>query len=340
MAIEIQETHELMGVLRNFPAQQSFFLDRYFNRSYFSNSEWIDFEEVTKGKRLAPFVAPNVQGQPMLAHAESIKKFKPAYVKPKDAVDPARTLKRMAGESLGGSLTPQEREDAIVADILGDHDEMIRRRWEWMACEAVKNGMITISGENYPARTVGFGRDPANTVTLSGTARWGQNGSDPLRDIENWNQVLNKAGTSGRDLLMGPSVAAALLADEKVQDALETRRGSTTTLEKYNVAGSPVVYYGSLVGGVNLFKFTETWHDNEGNEVPYIEDDELVFVGDVDGVRAFGAIMDRKAGWAPQAMFPKMWEQEDPSALYLMTQSAPLMIPVRVNGSFKANPLG
>ena len=45
-------------------------------------AEYIDFDIVDKARRLAPFVAPNVQGQPMLARRESIRKFKPAYLKP------------------------------------------------------------------------------------------------------------------------------------------------------------------------------------------------------------------------------------------------------------------
>ena len=59
----------------------------------------------------------------------------------------------------------------------------------------------------------------------------------------------------------------------------------------------------------------------------------------VDGVRAFGAIMDRKAGWRATPFFPKMFEQEDPSAVYLMTQSAPLMIATRPNATLKAKVL-
>src|SRR5690606_20901096 len=55
--------------------------------------------------------------------------------------------------------------------------------------------------------------------------------------------------------------------------------------------------------------------------------------------RAFGAIMDKKAGWRATPVFPKMLEQEDPSAVYRMTQSAPLMIPTRPNATLTAKGL-
>lgn len=335
MAIEIQDTSELMGVLRNFPPVSSFWLDRYFRRAHFSQSEWVQFEEVSKGRRLAPLVAPNVQGQPMLQRAESIRAVKPAYLKPKDAVDPNRLIKRRAGESLGGSMTLQEREDAIVADILADHDEMIRRRWEKMACDAAKDGAVVLEGENYPSRTVSFNRKAANTITLSGAARWGESGANIFPSLRSYARNIFKSGTSVQDLVMGVDAADLFFADPDVKEALETRRGSKTTLELYNVSGSPVTYNGTLEGGLNLFTYNDVYEDNDGNEVPFIDPLDAIFMGDIDGVRAFGAIMDRKAGWASQAVFPKMWEQDDPSGLFLMTQSAPIMVPVRTNASMR-----
>lgn len=339
MAFEIVETHDLMGVIENFQPVPSFWLDTFFNSSHFSDSEYIDFDIIDKGRRLAPFVAPNVQGQPMLQRRESIRKFKPAYLKPKDALDPQRLLRRRAGESLGGSMTPQEREDAIVAEILADHDEMIRRRWEWMACEAVTKGQVTVSGENYPTRTVGFSRDAGNTVTLSGTALWDDAAATPLTNVRSWGQTVLKSGRAARYLIMGVDASAAFFSNAQVEDAVETRRGSATQLEKYNVSGSPIIYHGDLPGGVSVITYNDVYEDNDGIEQPFLAADEVVLAGDVQGIRAFGAIMDRKAAWASVAMFPKMWEQEDPSGLFLMTQSAPLMIPARPNAALRATVL-
>ena len=339
MAFELLDTRELMGVIETRQPLLTFWLDRYFNNSFFSDSEYIDFDVVDRGRRLAPFVVPNVQGQPVLQQGEYTRRFKPAYVKPKDAVDPNRLLKRRMGEALGGSMTPQEREDAIVADILQEHRDMITRRWEWMACEAATKGEVTVSGENYPTRTVQFGRAAANNVVLSGGALWDAGTADPLANIRTWNTQVFRSGSAGRDLIMGVDAADAFFQNAKVSDALETRRGSATTLEKYNVSGSPVVFHGTLVGGINIFTYNDVYEDNDGIEQPFLASDEVILIGDIAGTRAFGAIMDRRAGWEAQAIFPKMWEQEDPSGLFIMSQSAPLMIPGRPNASLRASVL-
>lgn len=337
MAIEIQETHELVRVIENFPPVNTYWLDLCFPNAHYSQSEWIDFDLIDKGKRLAPFVAPNVQGQPMLQRRESIRKFKPAYLKPKDPVDPARLIRRRAGEAIGGEMTLQEREDAIVADILSDHRDMIWRRWEWMACEAVSKGQVTVAGENYPTRTVGFGRSASNETTLTLTNRWGEADADIYANIKAWTAQVFRSGRRATRITMGSNASGAFFEDAKIVDMLNTRRGSDAKLESYNFDGSKVaVFHGTLPGGIEVWTYNDVYEDNDGFEQEFLDPNDVVITGDVEGIRCFGAIMDRKAQWASLAMFPKMWEQEDPSGLFLMTQSAPLMVPGRPNASFRA----
>ena len=180
MPIEVHDTVELMGVLRNFPQENLFWLDRYFPRSYFSNSEWIEFDEIETNRRLAPFVVPNVQGQPMRMAGYETTRIKPAYLKPKNALDTSHVLRRRPGEQWGGSMTPAQRDNAIVLDVLAMQADSIRRRWNWMACEVLKNGSVTIAGENYPTRLVDFERNAANSVTLAGTTAWNGADADPV----------------------------------------------------------------------------------------------------------------------------------------------------------------
>jgi len=328
MAFEILETRELAGVLRNFPPKSSYWLDLCFPRAYFSQSEKIDFDVVDQGRRLAPFVAPNVQGQPMLADKQDIRSFTPAYIKPKDPVDPRRVLLRRAGEAYGGDMTPQQRRDAIVADILVSHRDMIDRRLEWMAAEAIQRGQVTISGENYPTVTVGFGRNAANEKTLTLGARWNQTTATPLTDISNWaNEMLTRSGRRLRRVTLSPTASTNFFNNDQVQKSLETRRGSLTRLEGYNVSGENVIVHGQLEGGVELVTYKDFYHDNVGGQVPFMTDGDVVLTGDVDGVRAFGAIMDDDANYQSLQIFQKMFKSDDPSGIFILSQSAPLMIP-------------
>jgi hypothetical protein len=341
MAIEITETHELVRTIRHFPPMVSYWLNNFYRDMHLSNTEYIDFDLVDKGRRLAPFVAPTVQGQPMVQRGHSVRKFKPAYIKPKDPVDPARLLKRRAGEfyGLASDATPQSREDAIIADILSDHREGIERRWEWMAARATIDGAIIIEGENYPRVQLSFGRKAEHTKVLAGAAAWTDTAnSDPLADIEAWNnEMMTNSGYPITRLTFGPMAWRAFYAHPKVEKLLETRRGSTTEMEGGPGDGQPWQVRGTLKSAnIELVVYSDSYEDNQGNSVPMMSTNDVVATNPaVDGIQAFGAIMDKKANWEAMPIFPKMWEQEDPSGIFIMTQSAPLMIPSRPNASMK-----
>lgn len=338
MAFEIVETHDLIGVVETLVQPSSYWLDLCFPREHRSESEYIDFDLVDTTRRLAPFVAPNVQGQPMVQQGAYLRKFKPAYVKPKDAVDPNRLFQRKAGEALGGTMTPKQREDAIIADILLAHANGIRRRWEWMAARAIIDGSVTVAGDNYPTVTVAFGRAAGNTKVLLTTTRWSESTSTPLLDLENWGTEMHEtSGFVPTRATMGLAAWRAFYMHAEVKEMLETRRGSTNGLETGPGNGSPFQYRGTLgSSGLEIWTYNDKYEDNNGALVAFMSTNDVVLTSPaVQGVRAFGAIMDRKAGWAPLPIFPKMWEQEDPSGLFLMTQSAPLMIPMRPDASMK-----
>ena len=59
-------------------------------------------------------------------------------------------------------------------------------------------------------------------------------------------------------------------------------------------------------------------------------------VGQIEGVRHYGAIKDEKAGFQALDYFQKSWTVEDPAARILLLQSAPLVVPYRVNACLAA----
>lgn len=343
MAIGIYDTADLAKVIRTVHAPTSYWLDLLFPSVVTFDSKEIDFDYVDKSRRLAPFVAPTAQGVPLKQQGYATRRFTPAYIKPKDVVDPARLFKRQAGEALTGSLSQQQREDLIVADILETHRFSVERRWEWMAAQAAVNGSVTVTGTDYPTMSVSFGRDASLSKNLTAGLRWDQATSKPLEDIENWMQEVHRlSGYTPTRITMGINAWNAFKKHADVKDMLDTRRGSKNAIESGPGAGLPWQYRGSLdsAAGLEIYTYNDIYEDDAGSAVNFLDQDTVVLTSPaVEGVRAFGAIMDRKAGWVPTSMFSKMWEQEDPSALYLMTQSAPLMIPTRPNASLKAKVL-
>lgn len=339
MAFELYQTHELLRVLDNNGPEETEYFMQFFPSEHRSEKESIDFDLLDRHRRLAPFVAPNVQGQPMVQLGYDTRSFKPAYSKPKHLLDPNRIVRRRAGEAYGGTMSNAQRENAIIADTLLEQAEMIRRRWHWMCAEAVVKGAVTVGGENYPEVTVDFRRNPANTVTLSGGRLWSNpTTARPLDDIKAWAAQIQRSGRKARRITLGLNASAAFFATDQVQKEFDIRRGQSVSdnFIRNDLSGNSVTNHGSLTGGIEVVTFHDFYEDNMGEEQAYLDEDTVIMTGDIDGVRAFGAIMDRKAGYQPLPIFSKMWEQEDPSGLALMSQSAPLMVPLNPNASLWA----
>lgn len=336
---------EVIYAPQNQPGLNGFWL-QFFPRQINSTTEKIYFDEIDENEyRLAPFVAPNVQGRPMRSKGFSTKSFRPAYVKPKHVVDPSRSIPRRAGESFLGSLSLQERYDAIIADNMRRERQMIENRWDWMACQALVTGSVVVEGDDYPSVTVDFGRDAGLTTVLSGAAKWDTSTGTPMADIQAARTLAFKRSRAPINrLVFGLDAWAAFLdkSHADVQDLLNVLiRGNESSFNASNMSsGQPFNFQGNMVGTgglgrVEMWTYSNFYEDDSGAGVNYMDPGTVVGIGDaVQGVQCFGAIMDRGAQLQPLSLFPKMWDDDDPSVTYTMTQSAPLMVPVRINNTF------
>ena len=344
IAHQIYDTSTLLGVYRDLPVASTYFLNLGFGFSVTFDDEFIDFEKLVAGRKLAPFVAPTAQGVPIYSQGSTITRLKPAYVKPKDAVEPSRLFKRTPGNLLDNNTqNPLSRYNALVAAILQDHRDAIERRWEWLAARALIDGKVTIEDDRHPARVVDFQRDASHTVVLTTTARWGQPAANIIGDIESWRSKVRNAKFGGptNRLTVAPDVWDVMRKDPEVLKQLDTQiRGTTMDLNIGIREGSLVEYIGKLSNTLELWINSDYYEMPDGSTVPYMAPGTVLLSGpNVMGVRAFGAIVDKKANFQATPVFPKMWEQEDPSATFIMTQSAPLMVPVNPNNTLKATVL-
>lgn len=339
--MNLYDTHTLLQVQEHLDPMPSFWLDMAFNEEMRFESEWIDLERIEGNRTLAPLVIPTAEGVPIYRRAAEAKRFRAAYMKPKDMVTPDRAIKRRPGEGFGGTASMSQREDAIVADILATHRAAIERSWEVMAARAVIDGKITLTGDDYPETLVDFQRDPNHTITLAGGEQWTNATADIVGHLSQWRSRVRRAKFGGpvTTLVVGRNVAEYFLGNEKVRELLDTQIRGTEGNE-FNIglrSGEEVEYIGRFEGGLRVVSYSGYYEDRNGDQVDVMDPDSVTLVGPgIRGVRCYGAIMDRKAGFQPASMFPKMWEQEDPSGLWIMTQSAPLMVPMRPNNSLTA----
>ena len=355
MAIGLYDTMTLLGVLDRQQTDPLFFL-RFFPTEVTFTTEKIMFDELSEDRYiLAPFVAPHVEGRVMERGGFDTRSFKPAYVKPKHDVDVMQQFKRRAGESLAtGSLTPQQRYDATIAENFRIEREMIERRVNWMCAKAMIEGAVVVEGEDYPAVTVDFGRDGNLTEVLAGTARWGESAANPLSDLQIKMRLARKlSGGRITDIIMGEDAYEKFYADADVRALLNVdyRIGGSTadstflsSAETDKEAELKAVFRGNESGATSrIWTYAGYYHVRNVDtgvltEGFYIDPNAVVGVGSkMQGVQTYGAIKDPNAGLQAMKMFPRIIDkkQDDPAKEYTLTQSAPLPIPLEPNNTFK-----
>lgn len=345
------DTVDLLGVIATAPKAPNFFLDRYFRGdNRLSVKAHIDFDEVLDGLPvMAPYAYPEVAGKVQSAQGYQIKIFQPAYVKSKHILKPKDSIKRRPGEPFFGELSPERRRDLALIDLLEYQKSSIMTRLEYMAARALIDGKVKIEGEDYPTQIVDFGRDPNNTVYISNANdKWSNDQADIVNQLQRFSmQTLTKSGFAAKDIIMSPAAWMAFSTNKSVLTQAGLQHGVTKMPDLTPTVPDAIgMDYKGEYGKYSIFVYERSFREQNGEDVSVLGDNEILLIarpdetgkGGVEGVKAFGAILDHEI-LTPTDMFPKTWYQQDPSGLFVMTQSAPLMIPGRPNATLKATVL-
>ncbi|MEM8227868.1 major capsid protein [Morganella morganii] len=345
--MNIYDTNVLIQVVPNLMTSQNWLLDKFFPNITESDTEEVSIDVDVGLRRLAPFVSPLVEGKLVESRKFQTNSFKPAYIKDKRAPDLRKPIRRQIGERIGGQYSAAEREMLNLQFELTDQIDMINRRLEWMAASALQTGTVTVTGEGYETQVVDFGRSSDLTIALSGADKWpetveaGKTNTKPTEDIEDWSQrMLKESGAVATDIVFTTKSWKAFRLDTSVKDSAITFPALSPFGNQIN-PGTQIktgaVYKGRW-GNYDLWVYNDWFIDPlDGKEKPMIADGSVIMSGaDLMGTRAFGAIIDPAFNYGPMAYAPKSWLQHDPAQRFIMVQSAPLVIPSRVNASLCA----
>jgi hypothetical protein len=344
---ELWNTRTLLAVMQEQDTPSNYWLDLLFPNVITFDDEYVDFEKIPRaGRKLAPFVAPLAQGRPIYEEGSRVGRFKPAYVKPSDPVTPTRAMTKRPGSLLlPQNDNPQARYDAIKVDILRFHRAAIERRWEWLAAKAAIDGKVVIEGDDYPSKEINFGRDAGHTIVLGAGSRWGEAGVSIRANISAWSNMMHSASFGGRPnrLTVGVDVWGVMEQDEELMKLLDNNyRGATSTELRRDTFGvEEVTRVGNLGGNLEVYVYNDYYTDG-GVVTPFMSSKDIVLSGpNVQGYRCYGAIQDVNARFQPMPIFSRDYIIPGDVAIeQIVSQSAPLMVPLNPNATLKATVLG
>lgn len=353
---ELWQTHTLLGMFRDSKPEDWYF-GQYFTNGMTSEDEWIDFEKLPiRSRKLAPFVKPLGRGHGVFTDEQRGYRFKPANVVVEDTVDPFRplTFQPGIGESLLSrtKLTPMQRYALVKAQMMREMQLAVERRWEWMKARAIIDGKVTCVYRSGESVLVDFQRAAGHTVTLTSGNRWGDSGISILDSIQGIIDTMSNAEFGGMPtrITMGGTVAGVVRKDVEILKHMDINiKGGSVTVDRGVVAGAngngKIYKFGELfVGGgsgqtIELWVNNETFTADDGSQVRYLGANEVLFTSTPEaimGYECFGMIVDKDAQYQALPVFPKNFEEGTRVKVEnLSIESAPLMVPINPNATFK-----
>lgn len=349
MTVEILPSRTLLGIYRDdrLEAPSTFWLEAggFQRRSIQSTMHAIIWEKLQSRKRgLAPFILPTNTGRPVFKRQGSdAKLIRPAYMKPRDAVVPQEQFNRRPGDLYTDvPRTPQQNRDAEVVEILEQHRTVIDRRKEWMAARTVIDGQVTIEYLDGPTETINWDRD-SNLTHIKTTDLW-TTSYDIVGDLQEYRDRGTRArfgGTHTR-LIVGREVWPVMRRNEEFMKLMDLNlRNGDVSLRRSLIPtvgpqGDLAVFVG-MIENLEVWVYHDFYEDDDGNEVPFMNPRDIVLLtGDPGGVMGYGAILDHDANLQALEIFIKMWMDNDPSGVNILTQCNAITLMPTPNRTFHA----
>lgn len=322
------DTRTMLGALDTMLPQYSFLLDTFFNEVNYSMTEYVDIDIYKNKRKMAPFVSYMSEGRVLSREGFKTYTFKPPYIKPKMPTSVADLLKRQMGDNIYSNRSMAQRMATLMVRDLADMEGQISRREEWMAAQALTTGKVQVTGDGVNVLIDFLWTASHSKVHTDCTGGGGWNGgsADPLQDLDDWQLLIAQDSGQTADIcILGKTAWADFISNAKVIAEMDKWRLTGTAFNRTNQRTGAI--FQGIARGKEIWTYNEWYIDDNGVEQPMVPDKQVIMgARSARCSRNYGAIMDLSAGpgGASMRIFPKSWEEQDPSVRYVMLQSSPL----------------
>ena len=335
-------------IVSRMPPVRTFFKSTFFKNevTFVTKSVDVDFK---KGSRaLAPFIHRKIGGKTVPNSGYQTKSYSPPLVAPNKITTVDDLLNRRPGEGLYNGMSPAERAVKKLADDFVELNEMITRREEWMASQALFTGKIPIVGDGL-SEEIDFAF--ANKETLAGTKKWDGNAADPIEDLKRWRKDVQKKGFVNCNIcVMADNAATAFLNNENVKSLLDVKAYDLAVIRPKELPNG-VTYVGSISGlGLDIYTYSEWFLDDWTNpaapeQKPLVPDGSVLLLSTVAAYSMYYGAVTMLDGSGVAENFvtvessrvPDSWTKRNPARRFLQLNSNPLPVPHEVDSWFVAS---
>lgn len=329
-----------MGALvQRIPRKGTFLRGTFFKNTETFPTESIEVDFKKGNRKMAPFVHPKVGGKTVENEGYQTSIYTPPLMAPNLLTTAGDLLKRLAGENPYSGKTPAERAIEKLGRDMEKLEDMIARREEWMAAQAIFTGKIPVKGEGLDYE-IDF--NFTNKETLS-TKKWNTKDADPIEDLKAWRKKVQETGAVNCDVcIMASDVVSLFLNNEKVQKALDVKAYDLAKIAPKELPDG-ATYVGTIHGlGMDIYEYNEMYLDdftdpNSPVTLPLVPQKTVTLLSTAaEYSRYYGAVTildeDGKTFVTVEGeMVPETWTERNPARQFLQLNSRFIPVPHEVD---------
>lgn len=294
MAIELNDTLQMMQALEKVKAPATFLVDTFFPIvPPTATSELIGVEYRKGTRKLAPFLTAGA-GVAVERGTASINWYKPPMMAPMRIINDYDVMGRAFGEALLGSLTPEQRASQLQARDFVELQKMIMNRKNQMAAELLTTGKVTVKGYADDGQTV-----KTETITYDGWVNdmdtdWSVASANILDDLRTASDAIQEqAGEIPNIAICGRNVEQYLMSNNEIRQYLMIPSRENlliANLQPYYVA--PQIRFIGRISALNLdlYTYSESYIDENGTTKPFLGADDVIVGLAGKGKQLHGAV--------------------------------------------------
>jgi hypothetical protein len=306
--------------------------------------------DIYKGKRkISVYVSPYSQGKVRARDGYETKTYKPPYIKEKRTTTAADFFKRQIGEPIYSGSSPAQKASQQLAKDLLEMDSCITRAEELQAAQALFTGKVVLTKQkedgSFITEEINYSPSVSHQIALTGSDLWTDTteSCDPLAKLRSFRRLLvQDSGVSPDIIIMSYDVIDVFLNHPKIKgmgglSPIKVELGQISP----QLLPNGVTYWGYLKDiACDIYSYDEWYLDPVDNTEKPMVPEKKIFMGSTKARmdRLYGCIKDLSALYSVPR-FPKSWEEEDPSARFLLMQSAPLLVPTQIDSFLSAQVL-
>lgn len=348
----IRETYKLVKTVKKMYPVVQFLKDRYFPDGpvYYSEKALIEFKK--KGRKIAPFVIPLVNGIVMEKDGYRTDIVDAPYIAPKRVITAKELEQKAFGESPESGRSPEQRENELESEFIDDNRISILRRHEKMCADILLTGQVIMKhyataedaakGENYDFKYLRFYEGEFKNKYKFTKKFKDMTTAEKIQEFYKMATVLRKRGVRATDIVMTFDVSMLLMSDK---DFLEFYNKAKVNIGEINPTELPdgVVSNGSInINGVvmTLFTYDEIYEDLDGEEKAILPAGTIAFLQPNMGTTVYAQVtFYTKDGFKSYAekIVPRLVGDEKSNMAEVQAFSRPVMYPNDMDGWLVAN---